>query len=284
MQPKHILDRVILIICTAMVGGCISPAPQVDVGQEARVARDPAALMRIGDAAAASGDAATASTFYQRAVALQPASVSAALGAAGSLSREGRVDEAITVLQQALTHVPIADRTRISLVLGRLLVLTHRPVDAISVFREAVARDPHDVSVLIGLGVALEGSHDVAGAQDAYRRALAANPDNVAATNDLALSRALQGETGPASDALHALRTTILRTGRDDAALATVDGNLALVSAMQGRMRDAARYGADATPGPGELSDNMRFYSVLRPAGDASGAGDRSGLSPAGAD
>lgn len=259
----------------------MSPPARVNQAAETRAANDPAALLRIADAAASSGDEATAASFYGRAAALQPGNADVALGYARALVSQGRITDAVAALQAALPQ-PSRDNTRrLGAALGRLLILSHRPTEAVSTFRQALAEAPNTPALLIGLGVALDASRDHAAAQDAYRRALAIEPASVAACNDLALSIALQGDTGAALASLRKVRDRVAETGGQASDLATIDGNLALVYALRGNLRRAGEAGAGAVPDSGDLAGNMKFYSELAAYPPGSGAVDSSGLTGA---
>ncbi len=243
-----------------------------------RAANDPAALLRIADAAASSGDEATAASFYGRATALQPGDADVALGYARALASQGRIADAVLALQAALPHASRDGTRRLAAALGRLLILSHRPTEAVATFRQALADVPNTPALLIGLGVALDASRDHAAAQDAYRRALAVEPESVAAGNDLALSTALQGDTNTALTSLRRMRDRVAETGGQASDLATIDGNLALVYALRGNLKRAREAGAGAVPDSRDLAGNMRFYSELAAYPPGSGAVDSSGL------
>ncbi len=272
-----------LLLVSSLLAGCVSPPPRVNQEAELRAANDPGSLMRIGDAASSSGDRATAISFYRRAVELQPGDADAATRYARALAEQSRTAEAIEALRASLPHADAAGSARMSAMLGKLLIMTHRPSDAVSAFREGLARTPDMANLLIGLGVALDASHDFPAAQDAYHRAIAVEPGSVAARNDLALSMALQGDTGAAVAGLTSLRDQVARAGGKPADLAMIDGNLALVYAMHGDMDQAGTAGGRATSDAGDLASNMRFYSALAPDAPVGGTDSRglSGKAPA---
>ncbi|MGI4795632.1 MAG: tetratricopeptide repeat protein [Janthinobacterium lividum] len=259
---RHILALPLLLF----VSGCVSPPPRVDVAAEERTAHDPHALMHIADAAEASGDYGTAATFYRRTASLYPADPAPFLGFARSLAEQNHTGEAVAVLEDALPHMNGADTNRLRGVLSRLLIASHRPTEAVLVLRAALAQTPNMPGLLIGLGVALDASRDFTAAQASYRKALAIEPQSIAARNDLALSRALDGDSKDALEALQALRNRVVEDGGHAADLATIDGNLALVHAMRGELRQAGEAGSGATETAGDLAGNMRFYSALLPA------------------
>lgn len=272
---------------TFLVGGCVSPPERIDRTAETHAANDPASLLRIGDAAASSGDMTTATSFYRRAAELQPGNADAALSYARSLASSGHADDAIAALQTAQTQAQAQpqtggnDRLRVAAALGKLLVLAHRPTEAVAVFREALADGPSTPGLLIGLGVALDASRDFPAAQAAYRQALSLRPDSIAARNNLALSTALQGDTAQALASLHRLRDHVAETGGQASDLATIDGNLALVYAMRGNMQQAREASAGTVPDRHDQAENMKFYATLAQGAPVSGAAESSGLTPA---
>lgn len=270
-----------LLLPPLLLAGCVAPPARVNQAAEMRAANDPASLTRIGDAAAASGDEATAISFYRRATELQPGDADAAIDYARTLAAQGKNAEAIEALQASLPHADATGAARLSTMLGKLLILAHRPAEAVSAFRMGLARTPNVASLLISLGVALDATRDFPAAQDAYRRAIAIEPRSIAARNDLGLSIALQGDTAQAVAALTSLRDQVARTDGKTSDLAMIDGNLALVYAMQGNIDQAGTIGAGATSNAGDLAGNMLFYSALAPGAPVSGALDSKGLTAA---
>lgn len=263
VSSRHALRGGLAVSLLFVAAGCVSPPPRVDVAAEERTAHDPQAMMHIADAAAASGDMATAGSFYRRAVTLAPSDPGPTLGYARSLAAQNRPAEAAAVLQDALPHMNDADAGTLRAALGRLLVAIHRPTEAVAVLRAALVRMPNSAPLWINLGVALDASRDVPAAQEAYQKALAIEPDSVAAHNDLALSMAFGGDTGGALSMLESLRRRLVEQGGKASDLATVDGNLALMHALRGELSQAEEAGAGATTDPAELAGNMRFYSAL---------------------
>jgi len=163
-----------------------------DTKHEEAVAQDPAAMMRIAEAAEADGDLPSASAFYQRAATLQPELVAAQIGAARTLAQQGNLVQAIGVLHSA--HMLMPQDAELTKTFGRLLVVAGRPADAVVVFDEGLAIAPQSTAFLIGKGVALNklGRHPEA--QEAYRAALAIDPNDATAQHDLALSKKLAAE------------------------------------------------------------------------------------------
>ncbi len=234
-----------------------------DAAQQLRVASDPAAMLRIANAAERAGDPASAAAFYQRSADLKPAPA-ASLGVAQSLAEQGRTEEAVDQLFSAHAQRP-AD-TLVSATLGRMLVVAHRPREALTAFQDGLRVDPRSTSLLTGQGVALDAAGQHAAAQDSYRAALAVTPGSVAAMNDLALSLALSGHADQAASMLQSLHVSA-----DAADRATVSGNLALAYGLQGDRANAEALARQAMPQQ-DVDANLAFYAALRDQ-RAAGAG-----------
>lgn len=251
------------------LAACTGGEGLVDAAQQLRVARDPAAMMRIADAAERSGDLASATAFYRRAAELQPGATAPPLGAARSLAAQGRTDEAIDLLRSA--HAGLPGDPLVAGTLGRLLVVAHQPQDALAAFQDGLRAAPGTASLLIGQGVAFDALAQHPAAQDSYRAALAAAPDSIPARNDLALSLALSGH---ADQAVTMLRSLYLVASPADRA--TVDGNLALAYGLQGDAANAAALARQIMPEQ-EVDGNLAFYAALRGQGVAGAAGAGAG-------
>jgi tetratricopeptide (TPR) repeat protein len=173
--------------------------PNLDWGQQYRAAQDPAAMMRIAEAAKQAGDAAAAAAFYQRAADLAPDSVEARIGLAESLSRQGRVDEAINDLRLAVTQMP--SNPQLCVTLARTLVATGRSEQALDTLRGGLQQS-RSAPLLIAEGIALDQIGRHREAQASYRGALKISPDSAAAKQDLALSLAASKTGGGPGAAL----------------------------------------------------------------------------------
>ncbi len=171
------------------LAACAAASDGSDARHQEVVARDPAAMMRIAAAGERSGDLGSAAAFYRRAAALRPDLVAAEVGTARTLAQGGDVDQALDVLRGAHARLPgDADLTK---TLGRLLVVAKRPADAVAVFDEGLAADPRATALLVGKGVALDKLGRHADAQQAYGAALAIDPGDATARDNLALSKTL---------------------------------------------------------------------------------------------
>ena len=139
--------------------------------------------------------------------------------------------------------------------LGRLR-LARDPAAAEALFDQAVAEDPRNTTALNDLGVArdLQGRH--ADAQQAYAKALGIDPEMHAAQVNLALSLAMTGNAGRAEQLLRPLASSpdASRKLRHD---------LAAVLAMSGKQAEAERI-LSADLSPTEVRQALEAYAAAR--------------------
>src|SRR5207302_6102568 len=148
-------------------------------------------LMRIGAAAHAGGDLATAVGLYRRAAEVDPLAAAPLVAAANTLLEMGKADEAILAYNSALNRNgrdPDALRG-----LARGYLMTGKPELAGQPLSVAFQDTPDDPKLLQLIGVAddFAGQHEEAHAR--YRRALELLPGDPAVSLNLALSLALTG-------------------------------------------------------------------------------------------
>jgi Flp pilus assembly protein TadD len=156
----------------------------------------------VASVALANGVPETALRIAQQLLATDPRNVTALVMAADAQTALGQLDPAARSFGQALAIAPENGEAAIGL--GRLRLRTD-PASAADVFLRIVTRNPNDAAALIDLGIAqdLLGRHDEA--QRNYRRALAIEPDRVAANVNLALSLALSNNPQQALEILRPL-------------------------------------------------------------------------------
>jgi Flp pilus assembly protein TadD len=207
----------------------------------------------VADAALANGAPDTALHIAQQALAANPRNVSAMVRVAEAESALGQRDQATRGFRQALALEP--DNTGAALGLGRL-ELASDPAAAAGVLLRLSTRDPHNVAVLVDLGIArdLLGQH--AEAQRAYRLALAIEPERAAANVNLALSLALSGDP---RQALTILRPIALSPG----ASPRVRQDLAVALVLAGDDEEAGRVLHTDMPQPEALA-LVTDYHALR--------------------
>ncbi len=213
------------------------------------------ALMRIAAAARAGGDFANAVALYRRAASVGPQGNPAPyVGLGDTLMQMGKVNEAILAYNSALARDPHAIEGGIGL--GRAYLLTGRPELAFTALSRAYAGAPKDPRVFLLLGVANDetGRHKVA--RSWYLGGLKIAPRNPNLTIDLALSRAVSGNT---TGAIETLRPLALAPGASPAERQT----LSLIYGLAGKDAEAARLGRlDLTDA--EVKHNLAYFASLR--------------------
>jgi predicted CXXCH cytochrome family protein len=152
--------------------------------------RWPEAWVELGDAYRRAANLEEAAGAYRRALALAPRSARAASQLADALLRLGRVEAAVAVLEPAARSED-ADVLR---VLGVAYGQLGRLDDSIRVLKRATQLVPERAMAWLNLGVSLEQKGDAAGAETAYRTAIAAEPDLSAGHRHLANLLAAAGD------------------------------------------------------------------------------------------
>ncbi|OYV33790.1 MAG: hypothetical protein B7Z81_10905 [Acidocella sp. 20-61-6] len=150
--------------------------------------------LNVADAAIAGGDPAMALSVSQSVLANDPNNPDALVHEGNAFYALGRCPSAEAVYRAAIAH---GAKAAAQIGLGRCLLKTD-PAAAAASFAQAVADDPTDAAALDDLGIARDLQGDFAGAVDPYRRALQADPGDVSAEVNLGLSLALSGN-GPAA-------------------------------------------------------------------------------------
>lgn len=151
----------------------------------AKLPGDAAAWNNLGNALAGLGDHKRSVSALERAVALDPGSAPARLNLASALVAAERSDEALAVLGQAAVAFPGDPRPCMEKAL--LADWVGRPDLALQAQEEAARRAPRDPEILVELGNHRGAAWDLAGAESAYRQALAVEPSHAAAYVALAV-------------------------------------------------------------------------------------------------
>lgn len=153
--------------------------------------------LRVARAAAASGDLALAESVGASASAAAPSDAAIQLEYADTLVRLNKIGEARSVL---VSHMKtVRDPRPLLGPLGAIYVLQGEADAAVAEFDAAIAADRSDMRWLVDKGIALDMLGRHADAQALYRVSLAADPDDVIATINLALSLALSGHKAEAA-------------------------------------------------------------------------------------
>lgn len=122
---------------------------------------------------------------------------------AGQLAKAGRLDEAITIIEEGLTLVP--DSIDLTIDLGRLCIQNNDRAKARVALERARNAAPGRPDILTELGWILTRDGDYAGAAEAYRHALALRPDDMLTRANLATCLLEMGERDRGEAALRAV-------------------------------------------------------------------------------
>jgi Flp pilus assembly protein TadD len=238
MRPTLLLSLLLVAGCSGNHDGPLSSRPPG---------------LDVADVALANGAPDTALHIAQQALAANPHDVSAMVRVAQAQSALGQREQATQRFRQALALEP--NNAGAALGLGRL-ELASDPAAAAAVLLRISARDPHNVAILVDLGIArdLQGQH--AEAQRAYRQALAVEPGRSAANVNLALSLALSGDP---RQALAILRPIALSPG----ASPRMRQDLAVALVLAGEDEEAGRVLHTDMPQPEALA-LVTDYQALR--------------------
>ena len=139
------------------------------------------------------GDWQGAEQAYRQTLAWQPTNADAAVRLGNLLGRQGRIHEALPILEGACRMTP--DRAVVWGNLARVLSDLGRYADAVQCARAATAREPQRAVWWRVLGIAQRLQHDVDGAAIALRKAIELAPDDHAARFELGLALREAGAT-----------------------------------------------------------------------------------------
>lgn len=184
-----------------------------------------------------------------------PQDMSKGLAYANGLESAGRNSEALEVYRKLSEGNP-ADAKAAALY-GRKLVAAGRSQEAIPVLEAAEQKGETDWRVLSALGTAYDQQGLYDKAREQYRRALAADPQNLSVMNNLAMSFALQGDLKQAEAELRAANALPRSAGEP-----RIRQNLALVVGLQGRFDEATQIAQQDLP-PEQVQQNMAYLKKM---------------------
>jgi tetratricopeptide (TPR) repeat protein len=160
--------------------------------QAARHGDNPAVETQFADALIATGRRDQALAQLRQTMTRRPAFLPCFIMYARYVSEAGGYADAIAALEQGLVVLPGAWELQNELALVQ--IKTNDRAAARAVLTRALAAAPQHPFLLMTLGQVLYLDGDYAGAADAYRRALAANPGDVAAQENLGLCHLEMGK------------------------------------------------------------------------------------------
>ncbi len=213
-----------------------------------------AAVMRIGAAAHADGDFATAVGLYRRASEMDTHAPAPFVAAGNTLLEMGEVNEAIVAYNSALARDG-HDREALR-GLARAYLMTGKPELAGQPLGLAFQDTPDDPKLLQLIGVAddFAGQHEEAQAR--YRRGLELLPNDPGLSLDLALSLALTGNFPEAIARLQPIAMSPAASPRERQTLALIYG-------LEGDRGAAERMGK-LDLDPASVQRNLTYYDTLR--------------------
>jgi Flp pilus assembly protein TadD len=223
-------------------------------GPSAGASLNYASLMRVGAAAEAGGDYATAVGVYRKAAAIDTNAVAPFVATGNALLAMGEFNEAIIAYKSALARDQ-HDREALR-GLARAYLTSGEPALAGEPLAIAYQDNPDDAKLLQLIGVADDfvGRHDEA--QTRYRRGLELTPADPALSLNLALSLALSGSFPEAIAVLRPIATAKTGSPRERQTLALIYG-------LQGDRREAERM-ARLDLDPAAAQRNIAYYDSLR--------------------
>lgn len=212
------------------------------------------ALMRIGAAAQAGGDLASAVGVFRRAAQLDTDAAAPLVGAGNALLEMGETNEAIVSFNEALKRQPHDPETLRSL--AKAYLKTGRPGLAGAPLEVAFQDTPNDPKLLQLIGVTDDFLGQHREAQKRYRRGLELKPNDPALTLNLALSLALSEDFDQAIALLRPIATAPTAGPRDRQTLALIYG-------LRGDRAQAAHL-ARLDLDPASVEHNLAYYDTLR--------------------
>jgi Flp pilus assembly protein TadD len=213
--------RIPLLILASLLAACS--------GKDTSQLRAGPPGLSVARAALESGAPDVAARVAEGVLTRNPHDVDALVSHGDATAALGRTDDALASYTKALAIDP--NSTGAKMGLGRLR-LTSDPAQAQLLFLSVLEKEPRNAAALNNLGIARDLQGDHASAQDAYRKALGADPSMRGPEVNLALSMALNGQAANAVPLLaplarnvdasprlrHSLAAVLMMAGDKDAA------------------------------------------------------------------
>jgi len=236
--------RIPLLILASLLAACSDRnSSQLRTGQPG---------LSVARAALASGAPGVAANVAEKLLAQNPRDVGALVSRGDAAAALGRTEDAMASYTEAL----VIDRSSFEakMGLGRLR-LTSDPAQAQMLFLSVLEKQPRNAAALNNLGIAHDLQGDHTSAQNAYRRALGADPSMRGAEVNLALSLALNGQAANAVPLLVPL-------GQSSNASPRLRHSLAAVLMMAGD-QEAARRILSQDLSPEQVERALLGYDAL---------------------
>jgi Flp pilus assembly protein TadD len=227
--------------------GCSIPSKQTSVSALNET------LKQIGSSAEQSFDYGTAAGAYRQVYERDPKDTTALLGMTRNLRYAGMPKESIILLKKALkagSTSPLA-----LLELGKAQLAAGLLDEALANLRRYRSITPLAWQAHGTLGLAYDRLGRHLESQESYRAALDLSPNNIATTNNLALSLAI---TGKREEAISMLDKIV----RSENATPQVRQNLALLYALNNNLKGAERLISQDLP-PEDVAWNLEAYRRL---------------------
>ncbi len=177
------------------------------------------------------------------------------LAYAASLSELGQKESQLQVLQTVAAKHP--EDPAIQGKVGKQLLMIGKYADAADALELAVKSPTADATVFSALGSAYDQQGRYEMARKNYATALQKKPGDIAITNNLAMSHALEGKL-PVAEKL--LREALAQPSSKN--VPRVRQNLALVVGLQGRFEEARKIASEDLP-PDQVEANLAYLQQM---------------------
>ncbi len=250
------LARLLFAGCAvlALSGTMAIPPAQASSASQSDEGGKAGSTLRLARASRGANDFASAINLYRQALQADPQNAQIQLELAETLVDAGSYDDAIYAFNQIPANSPVHAEALLGLMHVELAL--NEPVKAVSYADAAMAAAPQNPKVLVGRGVALDMAGRHAEAQQSYRSVIAADPHDVAARNDLALSLALTGNFREAIEIMEPIALSSNATPRSRQNLALIYG----LSGDDAHATELSRLDLDANT----TASNIRLFQLAR--------------------
>lgn len=189
---KHLSIGVLCVLASC----ASSPVVRPELSGDAR--------LRVAEAADAAGNRDLAISMYMEAASTAPSNAKLVLRCAYALARDGRPKQARQILAERLHATPAEPDLLRAMALIDLV--SGQSMQAIAELDQLLVLAPADHNALVDKGIALDLLSRHAEAQNIYKQALAAMPNDPETINNLAMSMMLEGRVQEARELLEPFR------------------------------------------------------------------------------